>query len=140
MNSIRYCDFGALRPLLLLIARIAIVALFIIFGYPKILGFSGTVQYMASSGAPMPTLAAIIAVIMEVPAAILIILGFFTRPLAVLFIFYTLGTAVIGHHYWNMSGDAVVPNMINFYKNVSIAGAFLLLAIVGPGSISIDRR
>ncbi|STH69398.1 inner membrane protein [Escherichia coli] len=45
-------------------------------------------------------LAAIIAVVMEVPAAILIVLGFFTRPLAVLFIFYTLGTAVIGHHYW----------------------------------------
>lgn len=140
MNSLRYFDFGGARPLLLLIARIAIVALFIIFGYPKITGFSGTVQYMAASGAPMPQLAAIIAVIMEVPAAILIVLGFFTRPLAVLFIFYTLGTAVIGHHYWDMSGDAVVPNMINFYKNVSIAGAFLLLAIVGPGSLSIDRR
>ena len=41
----------------------------------------------------MPTLAAIIAVIMGVPAAILIVLGFFTRPLAVIFIFYT-GTAV----------------------------------------------
>ena len=35
----------------------------------------------------MPTLAAIIAVIMEVPATILILLGFFHRPLAVIFIF-----------------------------------------------------
>jgi putative oxidoreductase len=78
------------------------------FGYPKLMGFSGTVQYMASSGAPMPTLAAIIAILMEVPAAILIVLGFFTRPLAVIFIFYTLGTAVIGHHYWDMTGDAVL--------------------------------
>ena len=140
MNTLRYFDFGSSRPVLLLIARIAIVLLFIIFGYPKLMGFSGTVQYMASSGAPMPTLAAIIAVIMEVPAAILIILGFFTRPLAVIFIFYTLGTAVIGHHYWDMTGDAVLPNMINFWKNVSIAGAFLLLAITGPGAISLDRR
>lgn len=140
MNALRYFDFGASRSLLLLIARVAVVLLFIIFGYPKLLGFDGTVQYMASSGAPMPTLSAIIAIIMEVPAAILIVLGFFTRPLAVIFIFYTLGTAVIGHHYWNMSGDAVMPNMINFYKNVSIAGAFLLLAIVGPGSLSLDRR
>jgi uncharacterized membrane protein YphA (DoxX/SURF4 family) len=32
-------------------------------------GFSGTVQYMASSGAPMPTCPAIIAIVMEVPAA-----------------------------------------------------------------------
>lgn len=140
MNTLRYFDFGQSRSLVLLIARIAVVVLFIIFGFPKMTGFSGTVQYMTSLGAPMPMLAAIIAVIMEVPAAILIVLGFFTRPLAVLFVFYTLGTAVIGHHYWDMSGDAVMPNMINFYKNVSIAGAFLLLAVTGPGAISIDRR
>lgn len=129
MNSLRYFDFGSSRSLLLLIARIAIVVLFIIFGYPKLTGFSGTVQYMTSLGAPMPML-----------AAILIVLGFFTRPLAVIFVFYTLGTAVIGHHYWDMTGDAVLPNMINFYKNVSIAGAFILLAITGPGAISLDRR
>ncbi|HEY4437047.1 MULTISPECIES: DoxX family protein [Lelliottia] len=140
MNTLRYFDFGQSRSLVLLIARIAVVVLFIIFGIPKMTGFDGTVQYMTSLGAPMPMLAAIIAVIMEVPAAILIVLGFFTRPLAVLFVFYTLGTAVIGHHYWDMSGDAVMPNMINFYKNVSIAGAFLLLAVTGPGAISIDRR
>ena len=140
MNSIRYLDFGQARHLLLLIGRIALVVLFIIFGYPKLTGFSGTVQYMTSLGTPMPMLAAIIAVVMEVPAAILIVLGFFTRPVAVLFVFYTLGTAIIGHHYWDMTGDAVMPNMINFYKNISIAGAFILLAIVGPGALSLDRR
>ncbi|BCZ53565.1 DoxX family protein [Enterobacter hormaechei] len=140
MNSLRYFDFGSSRSFLLLIARIAIVVLFIIFGYPKLTGFSGTVQYMTSLGAPMPMLAAIVAVVMEVPASILIVLGFFTRPLAVIFVFYTLGTAVIGHHYWDMTGDAVLPNMINFYKNVSIAGGFILLAITGPGAISLDRR
>ncbi|PKA31048.1 hypothetical protein CWR41_14575 [Cedecea lapagei] len=140
MNTLRYFDFGQSRPLVLLIARIAIVVLFIIFGIPKMTGFDGTVQYMTSLGAPMPMLAAIIAVIMEVPAAILIVLGFFTRPLALLFVLYTLGTAVIGHHFWDMSGDAVMPNMINFYKNISIAGAFLLLAVTGPGAMSVDRR
>ena len=140
MNSLRYLDFGASRDLLLLIARIAIVLLFILSGYPKMLHYDGTVQYMASIGTPMPALAAIIAIVMEVPAVILVILGFFTRPLAVIFLFYTLGTAVIGHHYWNMAGDAVMPNMINFYKNISISGAFLLLAIVGPGKISLDKR
>ena len=140
MNTIRYFDFGQSRPLLLLIARIALVLLFIIFGSPKMTGFDGTVQYMASAGAPLPMVSAIIAVLMEIVAALLIVLGFYTRPLAILFIFYTLGTAVIGHHYWNMTGDAVVPNMINFYKNISIAAAFLLLAIVGPGSLSLDKR
>lgn len=140
MNTLRYFDFGESRHLFLLIARIALAVLFIIFGFPKLTGFDGTVQYMTSLGAPAPMLAAIIAVVMEVPAAILIVLGFFTRPLAIIFVFYTLGTAVIGHHFWNMTGDAVGPNMINFYKNISIAGGFLLLAVTGPGAISVDRR
>ena len=77
---------------------------------------------------------------MEVPAAILIVPGFFTGPLAVLFIFSTLGTAVIGDHYCDMTGDAVGPNMINFWMNVSLAGPFLLMAITAPGAISLDRR
>lgn len=140
MNTLRYFDFGESRHLFLLIARIALAILFIIFGFPKLTGFDGTVQYMTSLGAPAPMLAAIIAVVMEVPAAILIVLGFFTRPLAIIFVFYTLGTALIGHHFWNMTGDAVGPNMINFYKNISIAGGFLLLAVTGPGAISVDRR
>lgn len=66
--------------------------------------------------------------------------GLFHPPAGGHLYFYTLGTAVIGHHYWDMTGDAVLPNMINFWKNVSIAGAFLLLAITGPGAISLDRR
>ncbi|NWC63411.1 DoxX family protein [Cedecea sp. P7760] len=140
MNTLRYFDFGQSRALILLIARIALILLFIIFGLPKISGFSDTVAYMEHLGTPLPTLAAVIAVFMEVAAAILVIIGFFTRPLAILFVFYTLGTAVIGHHYWNMTGDAVMPNMINFYKNISIAGGFLLLAVTGPGAISVDKR
>ena len=52
MNSLRYLDFGQSRHLLLLIGRIALVVLFIIFGYPKLTGFSGTVQYMTSLGTP----------------------------------------------------------------------------------------
>ncbi|STQ09950.1 DoxX family protein [Enterobacter cloacae] len=40
MNSLRYFDFGQSRHLLLLIARIALVVLFIIFGYPKLTGLT----------------------------------------------------------------------------------------------------
>ncbi|WP_424122516.1 DoxX family protein, partial [Rouxiella badensis] len=43
------------------------------------------------------TIAAAIAVLMEVGASILIIIGFFTRPVAILFAFYTIGTGIIGH-------------------------------------------
>lgn len=140
MNNLRYFDFGSSRSFLLLIARIAIVVLFIIFGYPKLTGFSGTVQYMTSLGAPMPMLCRHCCGGDGSPRRDSDCAGLFHPPLAVIFVFYTLGTAVIGHHYWDMTGDAVLPNMINFYKNVSIAGGFILLAITGPGAISLDRR
>jgi putative oxidoreductase len=39
-----------------------------------------------------------------------------------------------------MTGDAVHPNMINFYKNISIIGGFILLAFTGPGTISLDKK
>jgi putative oxidoreductase len=30
-------------------------------------------------------------------------------------------------------------NMINFYKNISIMGGLLLLAVTGPGKFAIQR-
>ncbi|MCF9045885.1 DoxX family protein [Acinetobacter nectaris] len=140
MNNLRYFDFGSSKSFFLLVARILLIVLFILFGLPKMIGFSGTVGYMASLHTPLPGLAAAIAVLIEVVGSILIILGFYTRPLAIIFALYTLGTAIIGHAYWSMTGDAVQMNMINFYKNISIMGGFLLLAVAGPGAISLDKR
>ena len=136
----RYLEFGNSQNIILLIARVLLVALFLIFGLPKLSGFSGLVGYMTSLGAPLPTFAAMISIFMEVVASIALIVGFYTRPLALLFVFYTLGTALLGHAYWTMTGDAQHANMINFYKNISIMGGFLLLAVAGPGRFSLDKR
>lgn len=140
MNNLQYFELKSARSILLLLARILLVALFLISGIPKLIGFEGTVGYMQSLHTPLPVLAAAIAVAMEVGGSILIVLGFFTRPVALIFALYTLGTAIIGHAYWNMTGDAVHPNMINFYKNISIIGGFILLAFTGPGTISLDKK
>lgn len=86
----------------------------------------------AGLGLPIPTVAAIVVVI-EFFVGIGVAIDFLTRPLALLPAACALATAFIGHHYWTMTGDAHVANMINFYKNVSITGGFLLLCITGPG-------
>jgi len=140
MNTLRYCSFGQASPVILLIARLALVLLFIIFGFPKLAEFSTTVEHMAAMGVPLPFFSTVIAVLMETLVALLIAVGFYTRPLAILLLLYTLGTAILGHHYWNMPDEQVTANMINFYKNISIAGGFLLLSVTGPGAISLDRR
>lgn len=124
---------------ILLAARILLSLLFVIFGWGKLTAFPGTVQLMVHVGAPLPEIAAVVAVIMEFFVGIAIILGVATRPLAPLLAIYTLGTAIIGHHFWTMSGMAHMENEINFFKNISIIGGLLALYVTGAGRYSIDH-
>jgi putative oxidoreductase len=128
------------KDALILAARVLLMVLFLLFGWAKLTNFGGTIGYMGSLGAPAPTVSAIIAVAMEVFVAIALILGVFTRPLALVFVLYTLGTALIGHHYWTLEGTDRMMNMINFYKNISIMGGLLLLAVTGPGRFALHRK
>jgi putative oxidoreductase len=129
-----------IRDEVLLLARLTLVLLFVIFGWNKMLDLSGTAAYFAHDGLPVPMGAAIIAVIMEFVVGIAILLGFMTRPLAVLLAIYTLGTALVGHQFWTMSGADFRGNEINFFKNISIIGGLLALYVAGPGRYSIDAR
>ena len=136
----RYTLLEGWRDELLFVARVLLVILFVLSGYSKLAGFHAAVAEMIAVGLPIPTVAAVVAVILEFFVGIGVLFGFFTRPLALLLAVYTLATAFIGHHYWTMTGSAHIANMINFYKNISIVGGFLLLSLTGPGKYSIDRR
>ena len=124
----------------ILVARILLIALFLVFGWGKLTDYSGTAGYMARAGAPLPSVAALVAIVVEVPVALAVALGVWTRPLTLLLALYTLGTALIGHPFWTMEGAARYANAINFYKNVSIIGGFLLLYVTGAGRYSVDAR
>jgi putative oxidoreductase len=136
----RYSLFNNRKDELILVARVLLMALFIIFGWGKITAFSATIGYMQSLGTPAPALAAMVAIAMELFVGIAIAVGFYTRPLAFLFALYTVATALIGHQFWSMTGDAFRANEINFFKNVSIMGGLLLLCVTGPGKYSFDRK
>jgi putative oxidoreductase len=123
---------------LILAARLLLATLFLIFGWRKLRDFSGTVSQMAQLGVPTPVLAAAVALFMELPVTFAVAVGAFTRPAALLLFLYTLGTALIGHRYWTMTGADYVDGMDSFYKNLSIMGGFLLLYVTGPGRYSID--
>jgi putative oxidoreductase len=136
----RYNLFARQNNEIILIARILLMILFVISGWAKLTGFAGTVSYMASLGAPVPQVAAAIAVLMEFFVGIALVIGFYTRPLAALMALFVLGTALIGHPFWNMEGAERMVNQINFLKNLSIIGGLLLLAVTGPGKYSVDGR
>ena len=108
----------------ILAARLLLAALFLIFGWRKLTDYSGTVRRMVQDGAPLPVLASAIAIFVELPVAFAVAVGAFTRPSAMLLVLYTLGTALIAHHYWTVTGENKVDSMESFYKNLSITEAF----------------
>jgi putative oxidoreductase len=123
---------------LILAARLLLSTLFLIFGWRKLRDYSGTVSQLVQLGAPTPVLAAVVAIFMELPVAFAVAVGAFARLSALLLVLYTLGTALIGHRYWTVTGADRVDSMDGFYKDLSIMGGFLMLYVVGPGKYSID--
>ncbi|VWD40525.1 membrane protein [Burkholderia lata] len=126
------------RDVAILLARVLMMILMLRFGIEKALSVHATVGMMAQYGLPFPSMAAAATLAAECGVAALLVAGSCTRPLAVVMAAYTLGTALVAHRYWTMSGGAVMANMINFYKNLSIVGGLLLLAVTGAGRFSVD--
>lgn len=116
-----------------LLGRVLIVTLFLLSGISKIGAYAATAGYMASVGVPGAVLPLVIAT--EVLGSLLIILGWKTRAVSFLMAGFTLLTAVLFHNNF-----ADQTQMIMFMKNVSIAGAFLLLTVHGAGAISLDNK
>ena len=116
-----------------LIGRILLATMFLLAGVQKIGGYAGTQGYMEAMGVPGALLPAVIA--LEIGGALAIIVGLYTRWVAAALAGFTLAAAVLFHY---QPEDQM--QMILFLKNISIAGAFLILVARGAGSWSLDAR
>ncbi|PRC94583.1 DoxX family protein [Solimicrobium silvestre] len=114
-------------------ARIFLSAIFILSGFSKLGAIEPTQVYMQAMG--MPSILLWPTIVLEIGAGFLVILGFQTRISAFLLAGFSLITAVVFHNDFTSQ-----VNMIMFLKNISMTGGFLLLAAVGPGLFSIDKR
>jgi putative oxidoreductase len=132
--------FNQLQNPLALVGRILLALLFITSGFGKITGFDGTVGYIASKGLPLASVAAVIAIVVEFGGGLAVLFGFFTRPVALVMAIFTVAAAVLFHNYWALPPDQVRNMTIHFWKNISIAGGFLMLTAFGPGAFSVDAR
>jgi len=125
---------------LALVGRILLALIFITSGFSKISGFDGTVGYIASKGVPLAAVAAVIAIVIELGGGLAVAFGFMTRWAALALAVFSLAAGVLFHAYWAVPADQVMNVQIHFWKNVSIAGGFLVLAAFGAGAISIDAK
>lgn len=116
-----------------LVGRILLSAIFILSGFGKLTNISGTAAYLATFHLPAATLVAVGAGLIELLGGLAILIGFQTRIAAWVLALFSIASALIAHMNW-----ADTMQLINFQKNLAISGGFLLLAIYGPGALSID--
>ena len=127
------------RDALILVARILMMSLFVISGFGKITDFTGTVNYMQYVHAPLPQVAAGVAIVMELFVGLALLIGFRVRVLALALLVFVAGTSMIGHPFWTMTGDSRDLNQVQFLKNLAIMGGLLLLSITGSGRYSVTK-
>jgi uncharacterized membrane protein YphA (DoxX/SURF4 family) len=122
------------KDLSVLVGRILLALIFLKSGMGKIENFSGTAQYMADYGMPFPTFFLLGAIFFELVGSLTVILGLFMRLGAVLILIFLIPTTIIFHNIF------IDPKMmVQFMKNVSIFGGFLILLTGGAGRFSLDH-
>ena len=131
---------NAYQNVLNLLGRLLIVSLFLPAGLSKVAGFEGTLAYFATLGIPAPVFSLVATIIIEIFGSIALLIGYKTRPVAIIMAAFTLAAAVTGHAYWAAPEDAMFIAQLLFFKNIAVMGGLLVLASAGAGGFSIDGR
>ncbi|MFC5526010.1 DoxX family protein [Rhodanobacter ginsengisoli] len=116
-----------------LVGRVLLAGLFLVSGFGKLVAPAATKAYIVSAGLPVPDLAYLLAVVVEVGFGLALVLGYRTRAVAAIMAVFTLATAFAFHAHF---GDQ--NQMIHFLKNVAIAGGLLQVVALGAGAYSLD--
>ena len=124
MDTTRYASF---------VGRLLIGLPFVFTGFGKLTAYGATTAYIASAGLPVPPVAYAIAVAVELGGGLLLIAGYQARSVALALAIFTLTAAAAFHNNF-----ADQNQMINFLKNVMMAGGLLQVVAFGAGALSLD--
>ena len=116
-----------------LVGRVFISLVFLLSGINKIGNYEGSVGWMESFG--MPGIFLIPAIILEIVAPILIIIGYKVKIAAALLSVFCIATALIFHTDFSNQ-----MQFVSFMKNIALAGGFLFLVINDTKDFSLERK
>ena len=121
-----------------LIGRLALGAIFLLSVSGKLTNWSGTVAHAAAKGVPQVLLAG--ATALELVGVILLITGFKTRWGVAALVVFLIPVTLVFHDFWAVQGPQHQQQLVEFLKNLAIAGGLLVEFVAGPGAFSLDAR
>lgn len=116
------------------LGRVLLSLIFIISGILKVLDPAGTLAYIESAHLPMPQVAYIVALVVELGLGTALLVGFKSQLAAAGIAIFTFVTALMFHS--NMADPVQV---VMFLKNITIIGGLLVIIAFGPGGYSVDN-
>jgi uncharacterized membrane protein YphA (DoxX/SURF4 family)/mono/diheme cytochrome c family protein len=123
-----------------LIGRLALAAIFMVAGFEKLADTSNTTAHMNAAGLPAAGVLVYVAAFVEIFGAVSLALGAFARVGAVMLTGYLLVVTFVFHAFWNYQDAERGRQLVNFLKNLAIAGGLLMIVAHGPGRSSVDAR
>jgi putative oxidoreductase len=121
--------------LALLLLRLALGAILLFHGLPKIMNYGATVGGFQSMQIPAPSLSAIFAIIAEVIGGILILLGIAVDLAGILVAIEMLGAIFLVH--WSNGFDFTKGGWEHPFSVMIMA---LAVALAGPGEFAVGGR
>ena len=124
---------------LFVLGRILLGGYFIKSGYNHFKNLGALSGYAQSKKVPTPRQAVIVTGLIMFLGGLGILLGVYVQIAVLLISLFLLGTLVWMHRYWEVSDPmARMSEQVNFYKNLGLLGAVLmLLAIPLPWALSL---
>ncbi len=116
------------------VMRVVVGIVFLVHGGQKLFvwGFGGVAAFMGQVGIPAPMLAAVVVTLVEFLGGLALVLGLFTRwvaiPLAI-----NMGVAILTVH---LPAGFFLPNGYEFA--LTLLAANVALALLGSGQASVD--
>lgn len=130
-----------LKNALSFVGRLMIATIFLMSAVGnKIPQFSQVVGYMESKGVPAPGFLLVGAIVFLIVGSLSVILGYQTRIGATLLLIFLVLATFFFHNFWAVEGAAQQAEMIQFMKNLSMAGTMIFLIANGGGGWSLDER
>jgi len=124
---------------LFLLGRILLGGYFIQNAYNHFKNVDSLTGYAQSKGVPWAKASVLITGLMMLLGGLGILLGVYVNIAVFLLVFFLLATLIKMHRYWEVSDPMVrMGEYVNFYKNLGLLGAILiLLAIPTPWVLAL---
>lgn len=124
----------------LLIARLCMASLFLWSGLEKLFDVEGAAGFATSKGVPFALQLMPLAIVFEITAALMLIIGWRTRIAAIALAVWMLVLGPWFHQFWNVPREMWQMMIDDFFHHFVMIGGMIYVAVFGPGRWSLSSR